>query len=247
MALVVSDMRMPGMNGAELLTKVQTLYPNTVRMVLSGQADPESTIAAVNEGQIYRFLTKPCSEEVLRKAGHGGQVGIQLGADLGNVLPVTAGHPHCALDNPIQIGTDEVPGRVGKLPHGAHNLADPLHAFQGLADGHGHLRLQIIRIGRAESPGQLAHRDSAIACGLHQTRDLRQKDGDRAEGSIEEADVPADILGGCIDLVGDAGCQLTNGLQFLCLSKLGLEPESLGNVVQDHDIAGYQSVITHHR
>ena len=71
-ALVVSDMRMPGMNGAELLTAVRELYPDTVRMVLSGQADLESTISAVNDGHIFRFLTKPCSEEALRAAVRAG-------------------------------------------------------------------------------------------------------------------------------------------------------------------------------
>lgn len=71
-SLVVSDMRMPGMNGAELLTRVRELYPDTVRMILSGQADLESTITAVNEGHIFRFLTKPCSEDVLRRAVQSG-------------------------------------------------------------------------------------------------------------------------------------------------------------------------------
>jgi len=77
-ALVVSDMRMPGMNGAELLTKVRELHPDTVRMVLSGQADLDSTIAAVNDGHIFRFLTKPCSEEVLRAAVGAGIEQYQL-------------------------------------------------------------------------------------------------------------------------------------------------------------------------
>lgn len=71
-ALVVSDMRMPGMNGAALLTQVHELYPETVRMILSGQADLESTISAVNEGHIFRFLTKPCSEDALRRAVRAG-------------------------------------------------------------------------------------------------------------------------------------------------------------------------------
>lgn len=71
-ALVVSDMRMPGMSGAELLTRVREQYPETVRIILSGQADLESTISAVNDGHIFRFLTKPCGEEALRTAVAGG-------------------------------------------------------------------------------------------------------------------------------------------------------------------------------
>jgi response regulator RpfG family c-di-GMP phosphodiesterase len=63
--VVVSDMRMPQMNGATFLSKVRTLYPDVVRILLTGQADTQAAITAVNEGQIYRFLTKPCPPEVL--------------------------------------------------------------------------------------------------------------------------------------------------------------------------------------
>ena len=67
-AIVVSDMRMPGMNGAEFLTKVREQYPDAVRMLLTGQSDMDSAIAAVNQGQIFRFLTKPCPPDVLLAA-----------------------------------------------------------------------------------------------------------------------------------------------------------------------------------
>src|SRR5512141_2774337 len=59
-AVVLSDMRMPGMRGAEFLAQVRQLSPETVRVLLTGYADLESAIAAVNEGQIFRFLNKPC-------------------------------------------------------------------------------------------------------------------------------------------------------------------------------------------
>lgn len=71
-AVVVSDMRMPKMTGVELLSVIRQRSPNTVRMMLTGFADLESTILAVNEGNIYRFLSKPCSHEVLEKAVHDG-------------------------------------------------------------------------------------------------------------------------------------------------------------------------------
>jgi response regulator RpfG family c-di-GMP phosphodiesterase len=59
-AVVVSDMRMPGMDGAQFLSRVRTSRPDIVRLLLTGQADMQSAIAAVNEGQVFRFLTKPC-------------------------------------------------------------------------------------------------------------------------------------------------------------------------------------------
>jgi len=64
-AVVVSDLQMPGMNGLDLLAKVRELSPDTVRIMLTGQADLETAIAAVNQGNIFRFLTKPCSAEEL--------------------------------------------------------------------------------------------------------------------------------------------------------------------------------------
>lgn len=77
-ALVISDMRMPGMNGAQFLTQVRDLAPDTVRMILSGQADLPCTIAAVNEGHIYRFLCKPCAAEQLIAAVEDGQRQFRL-------------------------------------------------------------------------------------------------------------------------------------------------------------------------
>ncbi len=67
-ALVVSDMRMPGMSGPQFLAKVREYAPETVRVILSGQADFQATIAAVNEGHIYRFLSKPCPADQLLAA-----------------------------------------------------------------------------------------------------------------------------------------------------------------------------------
>jgi DNA-binding NtrC family response regulator len=67
-AVIVSDLRMPGMDGVELLAKAKELSPDTVRILLTGQADLDSAIAAVNEGNVFRFLTKPCSHDQLCRA-----------------------------------------------------------------------------------------------------------------------------------------------------------------------------------
>jgi len=65
--VVLSDQRMPGMSGAELLARVKDLYPQTVRMVLSGYADLDAVTDAVNRGAIYKYLTKPWDDRAVRE------------------------------------------------------------------------------------------------------------------------------------------------------------------------------------
>jgi CheY-like chemotaxis protein len=67
-AVIVSDMRMPGMDGARFLAAARAADPDAVRLILSGQADLEATIAAVNEADLFRFLTKPCEPDELSRA-----------------------------------------------------------------------------------------------------------------------------------------------------------------------------------
>jgi CheY-like chemotaxis protein len=64
-AVIVSDMRMPSMNGAEFLEKARSKSPSSVRILLTGQTDLNSAVAAINKGQIFSFLSKPCPQEVL--------------------------------------------------------------------------------------------------------------------------------------------------------------------------------------
>ena len=71
-AVVVSDLRMPEMNGIEFLGRTRELAPDTVRIMLTGHADLGAATSAVNEGNIYRFLTKPCPHESLVRALEDG-------------------------------------------------------------------------------------------------------------------------------------------------------------------------------
>eukprot|EP01030_Chromulinospumella_sphaerica_P003806 gene3806-3721_t len=64
--VVVSDMRMPGMDGAAFLGHVRARWPDTARILLTGYADMNATIAAINDGQIYRYIHKPWDEAELR-------------------------------------------------------------------------------------------------------------------------------------------------------------------------------------
>jgi DNA-binding NtrC family response regulator len=66
--VVISDMNMPGMDGIAFLSAVRELAPDTTRVLLTGQADLDSAVSAVNQGRIFRFLTKPCRREDLLEA-----------------------------------------------------------------------------------------------------------------------------------------------------------------------------------
>lgn len=67
-AVIVSDMRMPAMNGAVLLHRVMRSYPDVTRILLTGEPGRDAAVSAVNDGQIFRFLTKPCAPEKLKQA-----------------------------------------------------------------------------------------------------------------------------------------------------------------------------------
>jgi two-component system probable response regulator PhcQ len=66
--LVIADYRMPDMNGVEFLVKLREIQPNTARLILSGYADLDGLIGAINDAQIFRFIAKPWDDRELRTA-----------------------------------------------------------------------------------------------------------------------------------------------------------------------------------
>jgi len=68
-AVIVSDYRMPEMDGIEILARARELCPDTVRIMLTGQADMQAAIDAINQGNIFRFLTKPLPVRDIPEAG----------------------------------------------------------------------------------------------------------------------------------------------------------------------------------
>lgn len=66
-AVVVSDMRMPGMDGIEFLERTRELAPDSVRIMLTGNADQDTAVRAVNRGEVFKFLNKPCDNTVLEQ------------------------------------------------------------------------------------------------------------------------------------------------------------------------------------
>lgn len=98
-AVVVADMRMPKVDGIQFLTQVRQVAPDTVRMILTGQAELQSAIDAVNSGQIFRFLTKPCPPESLLLA-------LQAGLEQHRLLLAERELLHFTLTGAIKILVD---------------------------------------------------------------------------------------------------------------------------------------------
>lgn len=80
-AVVISDYRMPVMNGIEFLSHLRQIYPDSVRIMLTGLAEYGTAIKAVNEGQVFRFITKPCSNNHLERAIEDGLEYFQMVQD----------------------------------------------------------------------------------------------------------------------------------------------------------------------
>lgn len=64
--LMITDYKMPGMTGADLLREVKNLYPDTIRILLTGQADTDAVMAAIKDGAVYKFILKPWNDDDLR-------------------------------------------------------------------------------------------------------------------------------------------------------------------------------------
>lgn len=67
-AVVVSDMRMPGLDGVGFIRKARTVSPQSVFLMLTGNSDQQTAVQAVNEGHVFRFLSKPCTREQIEAA-----------------------------------------------------------------------------------------------------------------------------------------------------------------------------------
>jgi len=66
--VIVADIRMPGISGLELLEKVKCEFPHVIRLILSGDAQSETVLEAINKGEVFRYIPKPCKMEKELKA-----------------------------------------------------------------------------------------------------------------------------------------------------------------------------------
>jgi response regulator RpfG family c-di-GMP phosphodiesterase len=129
-AVVVSDMRMPEMDGAAFLKRVREIAPDTVRVLLTGHADLDAAIAAVNEANIFRFLCKPCAPERLHAALEAAAEQYRLVTAERVLLQQTLGGTMKMLIDVLALSNPAAFGRASR----AKQLASRMAAYLRVPD-----------------------------------------------------------------------------------------------------------------
>jgi response regulator RpfG family c-di-GMP phosphodiesterase len=125
-AVIVSDMRMPTMDGATLLNRVMASFPDTTRILLTGEAGRDAAVHAVNKGQIFRFLTKPCPPDQLRAAVEAGVIQFRLLQSEREMLQETVLGCIKALVDVLAIANPVAFGRATRVQRTAMAFAEAL-------------------------------------------------------------------------------------------------------------------------
>jgi response regulator RpfG family c-di-GMP phosphodiesterase len=126
-SVVISDMRMPGMTGAQFLSRVRQETPDTVRMLLTGYSEINAAMDAVNEGNIFRFLTKPCEKETLSKAITSGLVQYRLVTAERELLENTLMGSIKVLTDVLSAVSPEAFGRSMRITRCVRHLVEKFH------------------------------------------------------------------------------------------------------------------------
>jgi response regulator RpfG family c-di-GMP phosphodiesterase len=118
---------MPGMNGIELLTQVHNNYPDVTRILLTGAADLDMALDAINKGHIFRFLLKPCSEEILLAAVKDGLRQNELLTSERDLLKKTLYGSIKVMIDILSVLSPDIFAQSGRLRNLARDLAAALH------------------------------------------------------------------------------------------------------------------------
>ncbi len=126
-AVVVSDLSMPGMDGIELLREVAKIHNSTVRIILTGNADQQSAIDAINKGEAFRFLTKPCFGFALQNEIDAGVELYRLRVSEKELLEKTLAGSIGILTEMLAIVNPQAFGRTQFIKKIVMQLADTLN------------------------------------------------------------------------------------------------------------------------
>jgi len=123
---VISDLKMPDMDGVSFLAEVRATAPDTIRILLTGHADLEAAMAAVNEGHIFRFLTKPCPPRLLLMAVDAAAEQHRLIMAERVLLQQTLRGSIKALTDVLGLANPAAFGRASRARQGISKLAEHL-------------------------------------------------------------------------------------------------------------------------
>ena len=129
-AVVVSDLKMPGMNGVEFLAQVRAHEPDTVRMLLTGNAELHAAIEAINQGQIFRFLMKPCTSELLGSSLKAALAQHRLITAERELLEETLSGSIRVLSEVLALVNPEAFGRSSRITRYVELIAAHLHVSE---------------------------------------------------------------------------------------------------------------------
>ncbi|MEK6786621.1 MAG: HD domain-containing phosphohydrolase [Nitrospirota bacterium] len=129
-SVVVSDLQMPGMNGIQFLSRVREQSPDTIRILLTGNADLQASIDAINQGQIFRFLTKPCTPEALANTLKAGLAQHRLITAEHELLEHTLSGSIRVLCEVLSLVNPEAFGRSSRITRYVEAIAAELHVSE---------------------------------------------------------------------------------------------------------------------
>lgn len=176
--VIISDQRMPGMTGTEFLSKVKELYPDTVRIVLSGYTELNSVTDAINRGAVYKFLTKPWEDDLLR--ANVDEAFRHYGMKMENAR---LNQEIREANEKLQRANQGLEERVEKKSREAMRNLDVLQVSQEVLE---HLPVAVIGIGE----------DGMIAIANRMAHRLFGTDGRALLGEAANEIIPAELLSG---------------------------------------------------
>ncbi|HIJ91409.1 MAG: response regulator [Desulfobulbaceae bacterium] len=135
LSVILSDQRMPGMSGAEVLARSRELVPNAERIMITGYSEPEDIMAAINQGQVYRYILKPWSSGELRIAIIQAVERYQLKQENRNLLSALAAK-NAELEELVRERTMELKKLQSLLPICSYcrKIRDDKNAWHELED-----------------------------------------------------------------------------------------------------------------
>lgn len=170
--VIVADMQMPRMDGITFLKEAQGLAPDSIRIMLTGNADQRTAMDAVNQGHVFRFLNKPCPAEHLALALDAGIHQYQLVTAERELLEKTLGGSIQVLTEVLAMGDPQAFGRAQILQEYALQVARVLKVPETWALA---LAAQLCQIGIVTLPPELlAKLRAGTALGLEEQATLRR-------------------------------------------------------------------------